>query len=143
MTRYYPRDITDAVSIALENMPVVVITGVRQTGKTTFLCNQPELGDRSYISFDDFAEHESAKSDPDGFIRCEKPLTIDEAHKCPEIFTAIKRAVDKKRVPGQFLLSGSVNFSVLKISPKAWREDPAWHSNSNQRPDGRKRISQV
>jgi hypothetical protein len=114
MTDYHPRDIADAVRAALENMPVVVVTGMRQTGKTTFLCNQPELGDRSYISFDDFAQLESAKSDPDGFIRRDQPLTIDEAHKCPEIFGAIKRAVDKERVPGQFLLSGSANFSVLK-----------------------------
>ena len=114
MTEYHPRDIADAVGTALENMPVVVVTGMRQTGKTTFLCNQPELGNRSYISFDDFAQLESAKSDPDGFIRREKPLTIDEAHKCPEIFTAIKRAVDKRKIPGQFLLSGSANFSILK-----------------------------
>jgi hypothetical protein len=114
MTDYHPRDIADAVRAALENMPVVVVTGMRQTGKTTFLCNQPELTDRSYISFDDFAQLESAKSDPDGFVRREQPITIDEAHKCPEIFTAIKRAVDKARVPGQFLLSGSANFLVLK-----------------------------
>ncbi len=114
MTDYHPRDIAGAVNNALEDMPVVVVTGMRQTGKTTFLCSQPELGDRSYVSFDDFAQLESAKSDPDGFIRREKPLTIDEAHKCPEIFTAIKRAVDKERIPGQFLLSGSANFSVLK-----------------------------
>jgi len=114
MTDYYPRDIAEAVSNALENMPVVVVTGMRQTGKTTFLCSQSELGDRSYVSFDDFAQLESAKSDPDNFIRRDKPLTIDEAHKCPEIFTAIKRAVDKERIPGQFLLSGSANFSVLQ-----------------------------
>ncbi len=114
MTDYHPRDITDAVSTALENMPVVVVTGMRQTGKTTFLCSQPDLSDRSYVSFDDFAQLESAKSDPDGFIRRDQPLTIDEAHKCPEIFGAIKRAVDKRRIPGQFLLSGSANFSVLK-----------------------------
>ena len=114
MTDYYPRDIAGAVSIALENMPVVVVTGMRQTGKTTFLCSQSDLSDRSYVSFDDFAQLESAKSDPDGFIRREQPLTIDEAHKCPEIFSAIKRAVDKGRIPGQFLLSGSANFSVLK-----------------------------
>ena len=94
-------------------MPVVVVTGMRQTGKTTFLCSQPELGDRTYVSFDDFAQLESAKSDPNGFIRREKPLTIDEAHKCPEIFGAIKQVVDKKRIPGQFLLSGSANFSIL------------------------------
>ena len=114
MTDCHPRDITDAVSIALENMPVVVVTGMRQTGKTTFLCSQPEFGNRNYVSFDDFAQLESAKSDPDGFIRGDQPLTIDEAHKCPEIFGAIKRAVDKRRIPGQFLLSGSANFSVLK-----------------------------
>jgi len=114
MTDYYPRDITDAVTIALENMPVVVVTGMRQTGKTTFLCSQPDLSDRSYVNFDDFAQLESAKSDPDGFIGGHKPITIDEAQKCPEIFVAIKRAVDKRRIPGQFLLSGSANFSVLK-----------------------------
>jgi predicted AAA+ superfamily ATPase len=114
MTAYHPRDIAGAVSIALENMPVVVVTGMRQTGKTTFLCSQSDLSDRSYVNFDDFAQLESAKSDPDGFIRREQPLTVDEAHKCPEIFDAIKRAVDKRRIPGQFLLSGSANFSVLK-----------------------------
>lgn len=114
MTVYYPRDITEAVCTALENMPVVVVTGMRQTGKTTFLCSQPQIGDRVYVSFDDFAQLEAAKSDPDGFISREKPLTIDEAHKCPEIFGAIKRAVDKQRIPGQFLLSGSANFSILK-----------------------------
>jgi predicted AAA+ superfamily ATPase len=39
MTDYHPRDIAGA-AIALENMPVVVVTGMRQTGKTTFLCSQ-------------------------------------------------------------------------------------------------------
>lgn len=114
MTEYHPRDIADAVGTALESMPVVVVTGMRQTGKTTFLCSQSELRDRSYVNFDDFAQLESAKSDPDNFIHRDQPLTIDEAHKCPEIFTAIKRAVDKRKIPGQFLLSGSANFSILK-----------------------------
>lgn len=47
MTDYHPRDIGDAVSAALENMPVVVVTGMRQTGKTTFLCSQLGPGERS------------------------------------------------------------------------------------------------
>ena len=114
MTDYFFRDITRAVRMALDNMPVVVVTGMRQTGKTTFLRNQPEIGKRINLSFDDFAQLEAAKSDPDGFVSRDGPLTIDEAHKCPEIFSAIKRVVDKQRVPGQFLLSGSANFSVLK-----------------------------
>ena len=114
MTEYYLRDIADAVRTALENMPVVVVTGMRQTGKTTFLRSQPDLGDRIYVSFDDFSQLEAAKGDPDGFVTRDKPVTIDEAQKCPEIFSAIKRAVDKERIPGQFLLSGSANFSILK-----------------------------
>ena len=106
MTEYYSRDIADAVRTALENMPVVVVTGMRQTGKTTFLRSQPDLKDRVYVSFDDFSQLEAAKGDPDEFVNCGKPITIDEAQKCPEIFAAIKRAVDIERIPGQFLLSG-------------------------------------
>ena len=114
MTEYYPRDLADTVRTALENMPVVAVTGMRQTGKTTFLRSEPELLDRAYVTFDDFSQLESAKGDPDGFVNRKKPITIDEAQKCPEIFDAIKRAVDKERIPGHFLLSGSANFSILK-----------------------------
>lgn len=114
MTIYFPRDIAETVHSALKNMPVVVVTGMRQTGKTTLLCSQPGISDREYVTFDDFAQLEAAKSDPVRFIRRDKPLTIDEAHKCPEIFNAIKQDVDQKRIPGQFLLSGSANFSILK-----------------------------
>jgi predicted AAA+ superfamily ATPase len=95
-------------------MPVVAITGLRQTGKTTFLQHQFPPGSRRFISFDDFAQLSAAKSDPDRFVDSDEPLTIDEAHKCPEIFTAIKRIVDRKRKPGQFLLSGSANFTLLR-----------------------------
>lgn len=114
MTGYFERDIATTILEALKEMPVVVITGMRQTGKTTFLQKQSELKQRRYITFDDFAQLEGAKSDPDGFVSSREPLTIDEAHKCPEIFTAIKKVVDKERRPGQFLLSGSANLALLK-----------------------------
>lgn len=114
MTDYLQRDIAFEICEALTDLPVVVITGMRQTGKTTFLQKQQGLGQRRYVTFDDFAQLEAAKLDPDGFVSSDEPLTIDEAHKCPDIFVAIKKRVDRKRVPGQFLLSGSANFSVLK-----------------------------
>ena len=114
MTDYFNRDLSSSVLEALGEMPVVVITGLRQTGKTTFLQRQPGFGQRRYVTFDDFAQLEAAKSDPDGFVSDEEPLTIDEAHKCPEIFTAIKKSVDEKRKPGKFLLSGSANLGLLK-----------------------------
>ncbi len=114
MTEYIKRDITDIVSEALHEMPVVVITGMRQTGKSTFLQMQPELGNRRYITFDDFEYLEAAKTDPDGLLDSDRPVTIDEAQKCPEILTAIKKRVDRKRKKGQFLLSGSANFAILR-----------------------------
>jgi uncharacterized protein len=114
MTEYFQRDLTPTVLAALRSMPVAVITGLRQTGKTTFLQHQFPPGERRFISFDDFAQLSAAKSDPDRFANTDEALTIDEAHKCPEIFTAIKRAVDRGRRPGRFLLSGSANFTLLK-----------------------------
>jgi len=114
MTDYFERDISPAVLEALKDMPVVVITGMRQTGKTTFLQKQTGLEQRRFVTFDDFAQLEAAKLDPDGFVSSKEPLTIDEAHKCPEILMAIKKAVDKERKPGQFLLSGSANLSLLR-----------------------------
>lgn len=114
MTRYFGRAIARTITDALEDMPVVVLTGMRQTGKSTFLQTEPGLKERRYVTLDDFAQLEAAKENPEGFIDSNEPLTIDEVQKCPELLTVIKRAVDKRRRPGQFLLSGSANFSILK-----------------------------
>jgi uncharacterized protein len=114
MTAYFQRELAPMVLAALRSMPVVIVTGLRQTGKTTFLQNQFPGGGRRFVTFDDFAQLSAAKSAPDQFVNTDVALTIDEAHKCPEIFTAIKRAVDKRRAPGRFLLSGSANFALLK-----------------------------
>ncbi len=111
---YLLRDIATAVLAALKEMPVVVLAGMRQTGKSTFLQNQPELSTRRYVTLDDFSQLAAAKADPDSFISGDDFLSIDEAQKCPELFLAIKRAVDRNRHPGQFLLSGSANFLLLK-----------------------------
>jgi hypothetical protein len=95
-------------------MPVVVVTGLRQSGKSTFLQHERGLTDRRYVSLDDFAQLEAARSDPDVFVRSDEPLTIDEAQKCPELLVAVKRQVDCDRRPGRFLLSGSANFALLR-----------------------------
>jgi predicted AAA+ superfamily ATPase len=54
MTRYKPRESSAALLEALESMPVVVLSGMRQTGKSTILRNLPQLAKRKYISFDDY-----------------------------------------------------------------------------------------
>jgi predicted AAA+ superfamily ATPase len=114
MTGYYRRDISASIKEALVDMPVVVLTGMRQTGKSTFLQQEPGLKRRRYVSFDDFAQLAAAREDPEGFLATKGPVTIDEAQKCPEILGAIKRSVDRDRTPGRFLLSGSANFSMLR-----------------------------
>ena len=111
---YRPRYIINQIVKALADMPVVALTGMRQTGKSTFLRQQAELQGRRYVTLDDFAQLAAAKEDPEQFVATGEPLTIDEAQRCPELFVAMKRAVDRNRVPSRFLISGSANFLLMK-----------------------------
>ena len=114
MTNYKPREISRALQKALDNMPVVVLTGMRQVGKSTLLQEDPGWRKRRYFSLDDFAVLEAARRNPESLLTGEEAVTIDEAQKCPELLTAVKKAVDRKRTPGRFLLSGSANFALLR-----------------------------
>mgnify|MGYP001614604741 FL=1 len=105
---------TAAIETALKTFPVVVVTGMRQVGKSTLLEKAPAFRRRRFVTLDDFAQLEEAQSSPETFLGREGPLTIDEAQRCPELLVAIKKAVDTDRVPGRFLLSGSANFALLK-----------------------------
>lgn len=111
---YYPREISPVILDALADMPVVVVTGMRQVGKSTLLQREPQIAQRRYVTLDDFAHLEAARRNPEGFLGGAEPLTIDEAQKCPELLPVIKRMVDRDRSPGRFLLSGSANFALLR-----------------------------
>jgi len=114
MTAYHGRSLGRLMREALTDMPVVVVTGLRQSGKSTLLQHEKGLAGRRYVSLDDLAQLAAARSDPEGFVRSDEPLTIDEAQKCPELLPAIKREVDRARRPGWFVLSGSANFGLLR-----------------------------
>jgi predicted AAA+ superfamily ATPase len=114
MTTYHKRDIADAIAGALESMPVVVITGMRQVGKSTLLLKDLRFSKRRYITMDDFSAIEAARRDPEGLLSVSGPMTIDEVQRCPELLPIIKRMVDRNRQPGRFILSGSANLSLLK-----------------------------
>jgi len=114
MTGYRPRELAQIIVEALKNMPVVVISGMRQTGKSTLLLNQTELKRRKYINLDDFNTLEAIKRGSESLISGKEPITIDEAQRYPDIFQIIKMEIDKNRKPGKFLLSGSANFLLLK-----------------------------
>jgi len=68
MTKYIVRNIAGTVREALKEMPVVIITAMRQTGKSTFLRSESGISERHYLSLDDFAQLAAAREDPDGFI---------------------------------------------------------------------------
>ncbi|HVR85359.1 MAG TPA: ATP-binding protein [Planctomycetota bacterium] len=114
MTTYRTREMALPVREALKQMPAVALTGMRQTGKTTLLQQDPALKDRRYVTFDDFAQLEAARENPESLLAGDEPLTIDEAQKCPELFTELKKEIDRKRRPGRFLLSGSANLLLLR-----------------------------
>lgn len=109
------RHITEQLLQALADTPAVLINGARQTGKST-LAQLPELTKpgRQYLTFDDPGVLAAAKQDPNGFIAgLNAPVTLDEIQHVPELFPAIKMAIDRKREPGRFLLTGSAHVLVL------------------------------
>lgn len=114
MTEYRTRESSQSVLTALENMPVVVLSGMRQTGKSTLLQHLPGFDKNRYFTFDDFNTLDAAKRNPEAFLESGEMLIIDEAQKFPEILSVIKRRVDRHRKAGQFILSGSANFLLLK-----------------------------
>lgn len=109
------RHITERLQQALADTPVVLVNGARQTGKST-LAQSPELTSpgRQYLTFDDPGALAAAKRDPNGFIAgLNVQVTLDEVQHVPELFPALKMAVDRNRAPGKFLLTGSANVMLL------------------------------
>jgi len=115
------RNITQKLLDALTDTPVVLITGARQTGKSTLVQAITSLNHitRQYISFDVLTTLSAARSDPQGFIEAldQGFVILDEIQRVPELLLAIKTSVDKNRIPGKFLLTGSANVLMLpKVS---------------------------
>lgn len=124
----FQRNLREKLNIALTDTPAVLVIGARQVGKTTFVQSIKEnielqdtfspFHDGSYVTFDDANTLSIAKRSPPDFIdNLTKPAIIDEVQRCPEILPAIKQQIDKNRLPGQFILTGSANILTLpKVS---------------------------
>lgn len=107
----YRRNLLNAIERSLTDTPVVLLAGPRQVGKTTLA---QQLGERRFLTLDEGAVLAAAKLDPDGFVAgLDGPIVLDEIQRAPELFRAIKLAVDRKRTPGRFLLTGSANVLLL------------------------------
>jgi predicted AAA+ superfamily ATPase len=104
------RFLADALHDALQDTPVVLLHGARQTGKSTLVRTFAER----YITLDDAVILAAARQDAAGFIAgFAGPVVIDEVQRAPELFLAIKAEVDKDRRAGRFLLTGSANVLLV------------------------------
>ena len=115
--KYIKRNIETIIKDYLKHFPVVVLTGPRQSGKTTTL--KKILPEFQYISLDTIDIRTAIQQDIREFINSIKqPVIIDEAQHIPELFNYIKEIVDKNpNRHGRFILSGSSQFKLLsKIS---------------------------
>lgn len=106
------RFIRPHVASAVEQFPVVVLTGARQVGKTTLA--RWILPDATYVTLDDPARAAAARLSPDTFLAgLERPVILDEVQYAPELFRHLKMAVDREPRLGSFLVTGSQTFSLM------------------------------
>ena len=113
---YLCRQLFPTLQTALSQFLAVLVTGPRQSGKTTFL--REEFGDRfAYVTFDDPLNRTFASSDPRGFLDPyrEQPVILDEIQYVPELLPYLKMLVDQNRQRhGHWLLTGSQQFALMR-----------------------------
>jgi predicted AAA+ superfamily ATPase len=109
----FPRHVQKALAERLRAMPAVVVTGARQAGKST-LVQRLIPGERRFHSLDDLDVADLAKRDPEALLAGSTPITLDEVQRQPNLLLAVKRAIDRKRLAGQFLLTGSANLLLMR-----------------------------
>jgi len=114
-----PRNLKIPLLDAAKDTPVVMINGARQSGKSTLMKRlfSPE-DSPEFVTLDDFAVLDNARSAPKSFIQqFTGRVIIDEIQKLPELLSPIKESVDRNRVSGKFFLTGSANVLTLpKVS---------------------------
>ena len=114
---YIKRHMEERVKELSKSYPTILLTGPRQAGKTTMLrslADSEGIG-RKYVTLDDLTERDMAKNDPALFLQLHTPpVLIDEVQYAPELFTYIKLHIDNSHNPGDFWLTGSQIFRLMR-----------------------------
>ncbi|MDP1653932.1 MAG: ATP-binding protein [Rhodocyclaceae bacterium] len=107
-----PRAASPTLARMSAGFPVLVVTGPRQSGKTTLA--QTSFPDKPYVSLENLNERAFANEDPQGFLgRYPVGAIIDEVQHVPALFSFIQTRVDASRRMGEFVLTGSQNFGLM------------------------------
>lgn len=114
---YLERCLTALLVRAAKTYRIIVLTGARQVGKSTFLKNAPFIKKWEYLTLDDFDNLEAAVNSPDDLLAGRKKLIIDEVQKAPKLLSSIKKEADARPGEKRFILSGSANLLLMhKVS---------------------------
>lgn len=115
--KYIARHMEKRILELSRSYSAILLTGPRQSGKTTMLRTlaESENRGREYVSLDDLATRDMAKNDPALFLQLHKPpVLIDEVQYAPELFTYIKIHIDENHNPGDFWMTGSQIFRLMR-----------------------------
>jgi predicted AAA+ superfamily ATPase len=105
-----------ALERAMRVVPVVVLTGARQTGKSTLVREAPALAGRPYLTLDDIDVRDQAQAAPASLLARAPELVLDEVQRAPDLLLEIKLAVDRDRPrhPGRYVVTGSANLLLME-----------------------------
>lgn len=113
LQKYIDRALSKRLVELMRHFACVVVVGARQVGKSTLL--QHIFPTYNYVVFDPVIDIENARKDPELFLNNRPcPLILDEIQYAPEVLAVIKRRIDKDNKAGQYILTGSQQWGVLK-----------------------------
>lgn len=107
------RDVEPRLKLLAKQFPAIVLTGPRQSGKST-LC-QKVFASRTYVTLESPDVRAFALEDPRGFLKpFSKGAILDEIQNVPQLASYLQEIIDKDPSPGRWILTGSHNLSVMQ-----------------------------
>lgn len=110
---YINRRIKNAMDNLIDKYPILTVTGPRQSGKTTFIKSQ--YSEYQYVNLENPDIRNFAYEDPNGFLKLyNRKVVFDEVQRVPYLFSYLQSKVDESNEMGQYILSGSQNFQLIR-----------------------------